>query len=353
MNEPSARGSLSRGARLALIALASVAWAWSAVQIYAILTTLIGSADADWLYDWNVYHAGAVQLVDHTLYRVPLVEPGYVLSVPTFSIGPLSAAWVVPLLPLGRELGGIVFVFAMLGCLVAGLILEVKALGLRYPWAWASVILVVYLATWPYVRAELALANNNDLVFLLVTGFAATYLAGHQRAAGVLLGLAIATKVWPIALVVLLLRERRWTALKWTASVVVVQGLLILAWLGPDVLPNLVRIVFFANGPRTYPEIPQLWTSAARVAWSWWPAWGTYAVAALLLAIPARGRLGLGIGILAGLSLNANLWYHYNWSFWLGCALVLAGLGPHAARMTTRVLSARLPAAPTAPLAGS
>ena len=45
-----------------------------------------------------------------------------------------------------------------------------------------------------------------------------------------------------------------------------------------------------------------------------------------LVAIPARGRSGLGLGIIAGLSLNANLWFHYVWSFALGWTLLAAGI---------------------------
>jgi hypothetical protein len=347
LRTPPRTGWLLRGGGyLGLVAIATFLWIWCAVQVATVLAVLTHPPLLIWLYDWNVYHAAAGQLVDRTLYRVPLVEPGFSLPLPVFNYPPLAAVWVLPLLPLGREAGGIAFEFLSLGCLAAGLMFAVRALGLRYPWAWAAGILALWLATFPYlamfpyVVAEIGLGNNNELMFLLVSGFTVTHLAGHQRVAGLLLGLAIATKVWPVALVVLLLREKRWSELRWAAGFVAIQGVLILAWLGPDVLPNLIHAVFFANGPRNYPDVPALWTTTARNNWSWWPWWGTYAVAVLFAAIPARGRIGLGLAIIAGLSLNANLWFHYDWAFYLGWALVVVGLG-------RQVRSLRPPARPS------
>jgi hypothetical protein len=76
-----------------------------------------------------------------------------------------------------------------------------------------------------------------------------------------------------------------------------------------------------------------IWTSWARAAWEWWPAWGGYAVAALLLLVPATGRLGLGLGIVAGLSLNSYLWHHYAPVLVFGAALVLVGIAEHLRRI--------------------
>lgn len=308
----------------------AVLWAWAAWHVAGILSRLPGQPV--WLYDWNVYHAGAVQLLERTLYRVPLVEPGFDLPLSVFNLGPLAAVWAVPFLPLGREAGGVAFVLVSIAAVVVGISLSLRTLGVRQ--AWGAVIVCAYLLAWPLVSDQLGLANINDLMFAIVAAFAWAHVAGHQRIAGVLLAVAIGTKVWPVALVLLLLRERRWPELRAMAWTLVAVFVGTVAWLGPDVILAIAHAVIGANGPRFYPDIPQLWTSAARQWWTWWPAWGTYVVAAMLMAVPVRGRLGLGIGILAGLSLNANLWYHYVWVFGLGLALFVVGLRhrevPHA-----------------------
>jgi hypothetical protein len=58
----------------------------------------------------------------------------------------------------------------------------------------------------------------------------------------------------------------------------------------------------------------------------WWPQWGGYAVAVLLLLIPATGLTGYGIATLAGLSAIPNLWRHYLGTIVFGFALLARGL---------------------------
>jgi hypothetical protein len=159
------------------------------------------------------------------------------------------------------------------------------------------------------------------------------HLAGRDRLAGVLLALAIGTKVWPVALLVLLFRERRWRELRWTAGALAVQAVVILAWLGLDVIGPMWAAVIGHNVPRADAGlVPMQWTSWLRIAFEWWPTWGGYVVAVLLLLIPAKGRLGLGLGIMAGLALNTNLWHHYNLTVLLGVALIAAGLAVRLAQ---------------------
>lgn len=318
------------GTRVAVPVLAAVLWAgWAARAAGIILgySRLVPRVDV-WLYDWNVYHAAAGQLLDRTLYRAVLIQPGHELPVAAFNYPPLAAAWAVPLLPLGREPGGVVWVVVGVLATSIGALLGARALGLQWSWVWvvSGVGLALY-ATSPYIAADVLLGNNNHLMLALVGGFALAHLSGHQRVAGLLLALAIGTKLWPIALLVLVLRERRWRQFRWTAGTLAAQGAVTLALLGPDVVGPLVAAVLGQNLAReTIGDAPVLWTSALRVWWEWWPTWGTYVVAAVLLLVPATGRLGLGLGIIAGLSLNANLWHHYGPVFALGFLLVAFGL---------------------------
>lgn len=315
---------------LVLPALAVILWAlWVARGAGILLNFARAEPRVDvWLYDYNVYHTAAGDLLDRILYRGALALPGYELPIDTFNYPPMAAAWAAPLLPFGREPGGIAWLVLGIVATSAGALLGARALRLPWSWAWvlAGGALALYALS-PYIAADVALGNNNHLVFALVAGFALAHLRGHQRLAGLLLALAIATKLWPVALVVPLLRDRRWPELRWTAGVVAIQVVVAIAWLGPDVIGPMVPAVLGQNlGRDEVRQVAVLWTTAFRVWWEWWPAWGGYAVALMLVAIPATGRLGIGLGILAGLSLNANLWHHYAPVFVLGLALMIAGL---------------------------
>lgn len=342
-----------------LPALALLLWAiWLSrcARILLDFGTRVPRIDV-WLYDWNVYHAAAVGFLNHTLYRTPLVQPGYELPISVFNYPPLAAVWAAPLLPFGREPGGVVWLVVGLFATSVGALLGARALRLSWSWAWvaAGAGLAVYGFN-QLIGADIALGNNNHLMFALVAGFALAHVQGHQRVAGVLLALAIGTKVWPIALVVLLLRERRWSELRWTVGALVIQGALALAWLGPDVIGPMVSAVLDANLGREPGVAAVMWTTWFRYTWDWWPAWGGYAVAGALLLMPATGRLGLGVGIIAGLSLNANLWHHYAPVFVLGVALVVAAalgrLGPERFQGKTRRRYYGQPVAVAGPMLG-
>lgn len=301
----------SRFLRLLFTALAVSGWLlFVARATQSIIAYALGpDRNSVWLYDWRVYYAGALDFVERDLYRDGGISVRALqMPVAVFNNPPMAAVIPIPLLPFGYELGGLIWVaagaIALFGSALGAGRLTHTSIGL----AWFGIFWLLY-TTQPFFVRNIVLGNVNSFMLPIVVGFAWAHLRGHQRVAGALLGLAVAIKVWPLLIGLLLIRERRWLEIAWAGGLVAAQGFLVVLLLGPDVLPYMVDAL------RTVVPIPAgvvvVWTTWARESFGWWPAWGSLAVAAVLIGIPARGRLGLGLGILAGLSLIANLWDHY------------------------------------------
>jgi Glycosyltransferase family 87 len=276
-----------------------------------------------WQYDWHVYIGGAKGLIDQSLYRVPLMLVPYHLPVDLYNQMPLTAAWALPLSPLDVVTGGNVWLVSMLVCIGLGTILASAALGARLPALTAGLGLLVYTAS-PWFSADVLLGNINGLMFLLVAAFVWLHLQGKEPAAGLILGVAIATKPWALAFLPLLARERRWQEAGWAGFVLLAQGLAFLGWLGIDVAPQMVGAI--TSSVPVDPGVPVLGWSLVREMYHL-PAWTGVALGAAMLAIPVRGRAGLGVAILAGLTLLVvNLWQHYLPVIALGVCLLMVPL---------------------------
>ncbi len=334
--------------RMLFAAIAAAGWVlFVARAAQSILGYALGPrVDSVWLYDWRVYYAGALDLLQRRLYLDGNIAVGSLkMPVHVFNYPPMAAALPMPLLPLGYELGGLLWVVLGTAAMLAGAMLAGRIGGNR---AWLGFFGVFWLAyaIQPYFTRNIVLGNANSFMLLILAGFAWAHLRGHRRTAGILLGLAIAIKVWPVLIGILLIRERRWLEIAWAGALVAAQGLLVLLWLGPAFVPDMV------NALRAVVPIPGgvvvLWTTWARESLPWWPAWGSLAVAGLLVALPARGRLGLGLGILAGLSLIANLWDHYLPTFALAALLICSSdeVGRFARALWSRLSPRWLPAQP-------
>ncbi|HLB37158.1 MAG TPA: glycosyltransferase family 87 protein [Gemmatimonadales bacterium] len=289
----------------------------------AIAAYAVGpKVDSVWLYDWRVHYAGALDFLERDLYQDGGIGVGALkMPVDVFNLPPASAALALPFALLGYDVGGLAWVvLGIVGVVGAGA--GAARMAGRSTWlAWFGLFWLAY-ALQPFFVRVTVLGNVNSFMLPLVVGFVWAHLKGHQRLAGILLGLSVTIKIWPILIGGMLIRERRWRELAWAALVLAALGIPILLWLGPDVVPDIVSAL------RTQVPIPDgvlvVWTSWARESLSWWPAWGSLAVAAVLIGIPARGRLGLGLGILAGLSLIANLWDHYLPTFAFAALLLLS-----------------------------
>jgi len=259
-----------------------------------------------WLLDWHVYSAGARDFLAHDLYYIPL-ESAYRIPVDAFNYPPLSAIAVLPLVPLPDALGGNIWVVLNIVAMAGTAVLTASIVGARQPWLWGGIGFLAYTIH-PWMKLAF-LGNNTPLVLLLVAAFAYQHLRGRNRSAGWLLGAAIAIKLWPVALVPLLLRERRWETLAWSSVVAGGVALVTFVWLGLDVLrPALEAMQVKAI---IEPDNPVFFVSWLRETQSWWPSWGGFVMAAVLALIPVGGRLGIGLGILGGLALVPNLWRTY------------------------------------------
>lgn len=260
-----------------------------------------------WLYDWHVYYAGAVDLVERNLYRVPLELAGWPLPTNVFNLPPAAAGAALPLVPFGREVGGIIWLGVGLAAIGFAAIVAARIAEIPAGWAWMGVPLVAYTGVYFFI-GHVTLGNVNHVLLGVVAAFVWAHFAREERIAGVMLGLAVAVKLWPAPLFLLLWRERRREELQWAIGTLAIQTLLYLVWLGPDVVPRIVDALRTAIP--ISPESPVLWTTWAREVLGT-PGWLGPLLAAGLLLIPARGRLGLGLGILAGLTVISNIWDHY------------------------------------------
>jgi hypothetical protein len=89
----------------------------------------------------------------------------------------------------------------------------------------------------------------------------------------------------------------------------VAPAVISLLWLGSDAVQPAVNALQVRGAAD--PWNPVLYVSWLRETFTWWPAWAAYVIAAGLALIPARGMLGVGLGILSGLAVVPNLWRTY------------------------------------------
>lgn len=268
--------------------------------------------------DWHVYWAGARDLMDRDLYRVPLDAGGLPLSTKAFNLPPLSAAWALPLLGLPTALAGYVWQVVAASAIATAGIIALEILSVPRPWLWAGLVLGPLAFTLLYLEG-LHLATNNYLMLGLVAVGSWFYIRGRDTTAGMLFGLAIATKLWPAVLLVVATRERRWRVIGWALAVTLVQGAVLFGWLGVDAMGLLLANLWtpipptgLLVGPTAITGLRDVWNSGLGVV-----------VALVLLVLPLRGRMAVGAAILAGMAPISNLWIHYAPTLLFGFALLL------------------------------
>jgi hypothetical protein len=305
---------LTRVTVLAIWASTSLVW------VVVLIAVNIGRTDS-WLLDWHVYAAGGRDFLNGTLYSIPL-KSAYELPVSAFNYPPLSAISVIPLLVFPDAVGGTTWVVLNILAIAGTAVLGAKILGASQPVLWGAIGFLAYTVH-PWMRLAF-LGNNTPVVLFLVTAFAYEHLRSRDRSAGVLLGAAIAFKLWPVALIPLLIRDRRWHSVASAAVFCGFLALVTLAWLGPEVIGPAARAMQVKAIINS--DNPVFYTSWLRETQSWWPSWGSFAVAAILVAIPARGLLGIGLGILGGVALVPNIWRTYISTLLVAAAFVVRDL---------------------------
>jgi hypothetical protein len=317
-----------------MMATRSLRWigptAWVASVLAWTIQLIAQQSDPipTWLYDWHVYAAAARAFLEGKLYYDQLTST-FLLPVVVFNYPPLSALVVAPLLFLPDQVAGTFWVAANIAAMGGAAILTARLLRLSEAIAWAGIGFFIFTFNpWSWLAL---LGNNTPLVLLLVLAFAHDHLRGRQGRAGVLLGIAIGLKLWPAALLPLVLRERHWRSLLVVVGISAAVGLATIAWLGPEVIGPAADSIRSRDDIK--PGNPVFGITWLRENFDWWPSWGGYAIAALLVAIPVRGRIGIALGILAGMAAVPNLWRHYLPTVTVG--FLLAAFGFRDARGQT------------------
>lgn len=296
-------------------------WGAAAVLLtmYIILTALFPPEDH--LLDWHVYAAGGKAFVDGTLYHQPIHWDG---DLPTaiFNLPPGAALLALPFLALPDVIGGSLFV--ALGAAGTGLACYLTPRLLGWSGLWGGPLFLAF-AVHPWI-GSLPLGNVNPLMLGIVAAAAWAYFDRRDGLAGVLLGVAVAVKLWPLALVPLMVRERRWRVLAVGAAVLVAVAAVTVARLGPGVVPEIATSLQWKA-----PVIDGNFTIGPN-GLDWWPIWLSYGLAAVTVLAPVNGRAGFGLAVLGGMLLIPNLWKHYLATIVFGLLLAVPRLNPPRTR---------------------
>ena len=214
-----------------LIGVASVAllvgyvevWAARAVThgfvaYYAAARLLITGQLGPHVYDDKWFQVHVQQLTRSGVLEIFGPNP------PTMALIAVPVAWI------DHATARHVWLIASVGCLIAAmgaLLLYADVTdGSRVP-----LIIIALLLLNPAVFANLRTGQAYLVVFALLTGAVLGLLRGRDRVAGAFLGLALALKSSGLALFVMLLARRRWTAVA-TATVIVLGCIVVVAALG-------------------------------------------------------------------------------------------------------------------------
>lgn len=338
------RGLLARRARHALIAAGAI----GLVSIGAWVPLLIwGSASVPdphiiWLYDWHVYAAGGTALVERELYTAPLAFPGWPIPVDTYNLPPFSAVLTIPLLLLPDVVAGSIWVLIGAVSWTVAWWLALRSVRAPLAWAWTGLALGTYAVAFYWFAANLLLGNVNHLVLVAVVIAVLAIHRGHHRTAGIVLGLAIATKIWPAVLLVPLARDGGWREIRWSIGAATIATVIPMAWLGIDAIVPMLQAMQLRVPIE--PGVAVLWTSALRESIDWWPSWGGIATGVALLVVPARGLAGIGLAILAGISVIPNIWDHYLPTLLVGVVFAAPAAFKAARRNVAGASAIRVPA---------
>lgn len=208
------------------------------------------------------------------------------------------------------------------GLLVTGLRLNRRLLGL--------VLVFGLLFIWNPVQVDLRYGQLSILLAVLLVGGYRAVATGRPALGGVLVGTAIAVKLFPLALVGYLALKRRWSAAAWAlAAAAALSGLATLAlgwdaiasylresvpaaayWRGSEANYSLFAVVWrsLAGSPRILPlvDLPgMVWLGSAGAFTLVW------LVTAWLVTRSDSLELGFSLGVCGILLSGPVVWEHY------------------------------------------
>lgn len=142
------------------------------------------------------------------------VNVGFVSPPPAVLVGRVAAA-------LGPDLGALAFRVLAAACLAAGMAVLWARLASLAPEAPACLLATALLAT-PFATAPIALGQNSPLLFLSAAlGLVWATRWPRALAVAAVLAATVVFKLFPLALLAVLVWRRRWAVAAWTAGLVV------------------------------------------------------------------------------------------------------------------------------------
>lgn len=221
-------GMSSRGAR----------WVGGAVLVLMLLALARESARRT--VNLPVYHRVARELIagDDTIYPAEAYNGG---AMPShgFRYAPVIAFLMMPIGWLPLEAAALMLYGVKL--LAAGYVGSVVARGARMPGGTHGYLVAAFLLVGGYVAEEFRYGNVHFLtVALMVFAFDAAE-SGRTVAPAVALGVAVATKVTPLALLGYFAVRRRFAVCLATVGVLAALALLPSVWLGLETNTRLLR----------------------------------------------------------------------------------------------------------------
>jgi hypothetical protein len=207
--------------------------------------------------DARTYLAAGERLnAGHPLYSLSPGDRPVAISPPWWTAPLVSPPFIAvlwrPLAALPGELGLAIWIIGSVACVV------VTAMWLhrRHPLGTGVALAALSVP----IGMEIVLGNVNGY---LLAGLVAVWALRQWPWSGAILGLMIAIKLWPVALAVWLLGQRRWATLRWTAASLAFCGALSLLGAG---WAN--HIAYLSVGASVHPSAFSL-TSQLGLPWLW------------------------------------------------------------------------------------
>jgi len=127
---------------------------------------------------------------------------------------------------------------------IASLALDLVVVGLL-AWGWGRRVVLAYLVLGlPFLLLPFVYFRADLLSVALALGGLALVRRDRERAGGVLLALAVFAKLWPLALLPVLVYQRRWRALAASVVTGAIGGVAWIAWTGTS---GIMQVLTFRH----------------------------------------------------------------------------------------------------------